>query len=254
MCFFSLLTATFNNGELLASNIESVIGQSFNHLEHIIIDGGSSDNTVELLKKYEQRYLMRWISEPDDGIADALNKGIRIAKGKYVLVLQADDALAMSETLKSVFDKINNSQQDICSFPVLVDHKTRGRALHRPIRHIWYNRFRLIFPHQGCFVRRNVFDRIGGFNTEFKISMDYDFFYRALKHKCSVEFFDRPVSIMGGNGLSSVVDNFPQRLKEDQLVQAINEDNKFWKITQKLFWTLYVPYKNWQMKKASVNS
>ena len=120
MCFFSLLTATFNNGELLASNIESVIGQRFKHLEHIIIDGGSSDNTVELLKKYEQQYLMRWISEPDDGIADALNKGIRIANGEYVLVLQADDALANSETLKSVFANINKPRQDICSFPVLV--------------------------------------------------------------------------------------------------------------------------------------
>ena len=250
MCFFSLLTATLNNGDLLASNIDSVIKQNYNHLEHIIIDGGSSDNTIELLKYYERRYFMKWISEPDRGISDALNKGLRIAKGEYIFILHADDILVGTETLSSVFADINNALHDICSFPVFVKHNSRGCILRKPIRHIWYNRFRLIFPHQGCFVRRRVFDNIGGFNSSFRISMDYDFFYRALKYTRSVKFGERPVSIMGDSGISSVVDNVPHRLFEDQIVQAMHEDNKFWKTTQKLFWLIYLPYKIRQMKKS----
>ena len=252
--YFSILTASFNRRSTIRETLESIDSQTFESFEHIVVDGGSRDNTVELLKKYEQRYSLHWISETDEGIADALNKGLRIAKGEFFIVLQADDVLFNEETLASVFSLINKSQKDIYSFPVLYEHPIRGLTLLKPIRHLWYNHFRLIFRHQGCFVHRSVFDKIRGFNTSYKISMDYDFFYRALKHKCSVEFFDKPVSIMGGNGLSSVVDNLPQRLKEDQLAQAINEDNKFWKTTQKLFWTLYIPYKKWQMKKASVNS
>jgi glycosyltransferase involved in cell wall biosynthesis len=254
MPFFTILTATLNNEKNLKENIASVKNQIYKKIEHIIIDGGSCDSTIEILKKYEQSYPFHWISETDTGIADALNKGLRIAKGEFIIVLHADDVLFNEETLSSVFSLINKSQKDIYSFPVLYEHPIRGHILLKPNRHLWYNHFRLIFRHQGCFVHRSVFDKIRGFNTSYRISMDYDFFYRALKHKCSVEFFDRPVSIMGGKGLSSVVDNVPQRLKEDRLVQAINEDNKFWKTTQKLFWSLYVPYKNRLLKKASVKS
>ena len=248
--YFSILTATLNQSSTIKNNLESICNQRFKNLEHIVADGGSTDNTLEIINKYGYRYHLYWISEPDGGIADALNKALRMATGKYILVLQADDALLNDATLEFVHAFIKKSEKDICSFPVLLDRPSRSVVLRKPIRHIWYNRFRLIFPHQGCFVRRRVFDNIGGFNTSFRISMDYDFFYRALKHKYSIEFFSKPVSIMGDSGISSVVDNVPHRLLEDQLVQAIHEDNKFWKTIQKLFWIIYLPYKIRQMKKT----
>ena len=91
--FFSIVTAALNNGNTIASNLESVRSQSLASLKHIVIDGGSTDDTLSYLKRYEGLYPLRWISEPDRGIADAINKGITLATGRYLLVLQADDAL-----------------------------------------------------------------------------------------------------------------------------------------------------------------
>ena len=246
----TVVTASLNAGATIRNTLESVRSQREIRVEHIVCDGGSTDDTINILEDFRGTYNLRWISEPDNGIAQALNKGVALSSGQYILVLQADDVLINSDTLSSVFAEINKSRCDIHSFSVLFNNKTRGIILRTPIRHVWYNRFRFIFSHQGCFVRRSVFSRIGGFNASFAISMDYDFFYRALKHKCSVNFFERPVSIMGGNGISSIIDNVSRRLKEDQLVQAINEDNKIWRIAQKFFWILYTPYKKWQVKKS----
>lgn len=246
--YFSIITASFNRRSTIQETVISISGQSFQNFEHIVIDGGSRDNTVELLKEYEHRYPLHWISEPDNGIADALNKGLRISNGQYIIVLHADDSFINSETLASVFAIINRSQKDIYSFPVLLDHPTRGLTLRKPIRHLWYNRFKFIFLHQGSFIKRIVFDEIGGFNTSFKIAMDYDFFYRALTNKYSVEFFTKPVALMGGSGIGTITETANCRLKEEQLVQLINEENILLQAVQRIFWRLYIPYKKWHLK------
>jgi glycosyltransferase involved in cell wall biosynthesis len=245
MPFFSIITATLNNGDTLSENIESVISQSNQNIEHIVIDGGSVDITLKILKQYKNRYPLYWISEPDDGIADALNKGLRFAKGQYIIILQADDLFLNPEVLSMVYANIYKSNKDICSFPVFLDHPIQGRMLRKPIRQLWYNRFKFIFPHQGCFVKRSVFDQIGGFNTSFKIAMDYDFFYRALQHGCTVTFCHKPVALMGCNGIGTLAENATYRFKEEQRVQAINEDKYFWRKAQRLFWIVYLHYKKW---------
>lgn len=88
---FSIITPTFNRRDFLEINIKSLLNQSYQNFEHIVIDGGSTDGTVELLKKYESQYNMRWISEPDNGIYDAVNKGIKMAKGEIIAYLNSDD-------------------------------------------------------------------------------------------------------------------------------------------------------------------
>lgn len=250
----TVVTASLNAGATIRSTLESVRSQREKSVEHIVCDGGSTDNTLPILEEFSGTYNLRWISEPDNGIAQALNKGIAMSSGQYILVLQADDQLLNNEILKMIRTSVKKVAYDILSYPIIVDYPIKGPLLRKPIRHLWYNRFRFIFLHQGCFVKRKVFDDIGGFSTSYKISMDYDFFYRALKNKCSVTFFKMPVSIMGCNGISSIIDTVSRRLKEDQQVQAINEDNRFWRTAQKFFWALYLPHKNWQLKKASVNS
>ena len=250
--YFSILTASFNRRSTIQATVKSIAGQSFQNFEHIVIDGGSTDNTVEILKEYAQRYPLHWISEPDKGIAHALNKGLRISNGQYIMVLHADDSFIDFETLASVYAIIDRSQKDIYSFAVLLDHPTRGLTLRKPIRHLWYNRFKFIFLHQGSFINRTVFDEIGGFNTSFKIAMDYDFFYRALLNKYSVEFLTEPVALMGGSGIGTITDTAYCRLKEEQLVQLINEKNKLLKAVQRIFWRLYIPYKKWHLKESKL--
>ena len=246
--FFTILTASFNRQATIQFTLESIARQTFHSFEHIVIDGASSDRTVEILKDYERRYNLRWVSEYDEGIADALNKGLQMATGHYLIVLQADDFFIKSTTLESVYDLIKLSNKDIYSFPVLLDHSSNGPTLQKPIRHLWYNRFKFIFRHQGCFVKRRVFDKIGNFDADLNIAMDYDFFYRALRHDCSVHFGDSPIALMGGTGIGTLVESAFDRFKEEQLVQRINENNKYWRIAQNIFWRLYMPYKKKQLK------
>lgn len=241
--FFSIITASYNCGATIEQTIQSVRSQSIQSCEHIIIDGGSVDISLDILAKQCRTYNAQFISEPDSGIADALNKGLAIASGQYIIVIQADDQLYAPQTLKQVHSSIKEQQVDIFSCPVVFKNPDRGHILRKPIKRIWWNRFKFIFPHQGTFVHRRVFEKIGGFQKEFRINMDYDFFYRALNSNSSVSFGDFPVAIMGGEGIGTRKDNMPLRLEEEWRVQRLNENRRFWRFAQSLFRTFYLPYK-----------
>jgi glycosyltransferase involved in cell wall biosynthesis len=241
--FISIITASLNSAATLANTLESIKNQSNQDIEHIVIDGLSQDSTREILKSYEGSYNLQWISELDHGIADALNKGLKIARGKYISIIQADDRLLQPDTLYDVQNHILMHCYDIHSFPVYKEFPNQLRRLKKPIRCLWWNRFKFIFLHQGCFVHRRVFEKIGGFRNEFRINMDYDFFYRALNSNSSVSFGDFPVAIMGGEGIGTRKDNMPLRLEEEWRVQQLNENRRFWRFAQSLFRTFYLPYK-----------
>ena len=204
--FFTIITASFNNESTIKQTVESILSQTFQNLEHIVIDGGSTDGTIDILKKFGNSYNISWLSEPDQGIAEAL-------------------------------------KTDIISFPVILDHPVKGKVLRKPIRYLWWNHFKFIFPHQGCFVNKSVFKRIGSFSGKFKIALDYDFFYRALRNKCSVRFEKLPVALMGGEGVGSNPAYIVKRLNEEKMVQRLNEQNTFWRMAQSAFTLLYMPYK-----------
>jgi glycosyltransferase involved in cell wall biosynthesis len=242
--FFTVLTASLNSGNTLQSMLDSVKTQTCRDLEHIVIDGGSSDKTSSILKEYEGTYHLLWRSEIDKGIAEALNKGLAESRGAYVVVIQADDRFLYSHILAQVFPLLKNETYDICSFPLILDHPVLGSIIRKPIRALWWNRFKFIFLHQGCFVHRRVFERIGGFNEDFSIAMDYDFFYRAVMAGCTVKFFrEPPVAFMGGSGVGTRPDCLTLRLQEERLVQDMNERNRLWRVAQVLFRKLYSPYK-----------
>ena len=157
--FFTILTASLNNRSTIKQTIESIKNKTYQNFEHIVIDGDSEDGTPDILKKAAHTYPLTWISEPDKGIADALNKGLRYATGKYILVIQADDSLLGPEILESLYPLLSTERVDVCSFPVIFDHPEKGKLLRKPIRILWWNHFKFIFPHQGCFVHRRVFDQ-----------------------------------------------------------------------------------------------
>jgi glycosyltransferase involved in cell wall biosynthesis len=241
--FFTILTSSLNNHASIKRTQESIKNQTFQNLEHIVIDGGSTDGTIDILKKMEDTYNMSWLSETDQGIAQALNKGLRKAKGQYIIVIQADDRFLNENILEQVFQLLNKEEFDVISFPIILDHPVKGKVLRKPIQCLWWNHFKFIFLHQGCFVNRSVFERIGIFREEFKIAFDYDFLYRALKNKCSVRFEKLPVALMGGEGVGSNPDYIVERIKEEKLVQRLNEQNKFWRMAQHVFTLFYMPYK-----------
>jgi glycosyltransferase involved in cell wall biosynthesis len=252
--FFTIVTASLNNEATIEQTLRSTKNQTFQDFEHIVIDGVSTDGTLRILEQFKNSYRISWIVEPDQGIAEALNKGIRQSKGRYIIIIQADDSLLHSKVLSQIYPYLRNEKVDILSFPVVLDHPTKGKILRKPIRRLWWNHFKLIFPHQGCFVHKRVFEKIGNFRTEFKIGMDYDFFYRALACKTSVRFEKIPVALMGGTGIGSASKFLYKRLKEERLVQIQNERNQGWRMAQFFFRLLYMPYKKYLMMSTDNNA
>jgi len=246
--FFTVISAVKNSDSTIGYTLESVRNQIFKDMEHIVIDGGSDDQTLDILKSYQSAYNLTYLSEPDDGIADALNKGLRLARGKYILVIQGDDRLLNSKIFQDVYRVLKTQEYAIYSCPVIFDHPIKGKVIRKPIRLLWYLHFKFILPHQGCFVHRRVFEEIGGFRKEFSIGMDYDFFYRAIFSGHSIAFGRKPIALMGGVGLGSDPRLLGKRLVEERRVQVLNEKNRIWKMAQQMFFMFYMPYKKLQMK------
>lgn len=183
---FSVITPSFNQGRFIEDTILSVKNQDYPNIEHIVLDGGSKDNTLELLKKYENTYNLKWISEPDEGQADALNKGFGLAKGKYIGWINSDDCYfdisAISNAVKC-FEKYPGYDV-IYGDAVRIDEN--NNFLHVLIE----RKFSYNFLTKACFLiqpsvflRRCVIDNFR-LNTDLNMAMDYDFWLRvAQKHK-----------------------------------------------------------------------
>jgi len=244
--FFSILTASFNRRATIQETLESVKNQTFRNFEHIIVDGGSVDGTIDVLKEYQESYQLKCISEPDTGISDALNKGVHLAKGFYIFVLQADDSFFDRFSLEKAHRYIIRHSADIFSFPVILKNAEGKEKIVKPIRLIWYNHLKFIFHHQGCIVKRTVFKRVGDFNKQFLISMDYDFFYRALKLNVPVCFGSFPIARMNSGGVSSMI---LERIAEERSIQKLNENSVVWRMAQVLFGSIYFPYKRFRISR-----
>ncbi|MDH3468153.1 MAG: glycosyltransferase, partial [Gammaproteobacteria bacterium] len=240
--FFSVITASLNNAATLTDALNSIRAQGFRDLEHIVIDGGSQDDTLRILESYKDTYNLRWISEPDEGISDALNKGVRLSAGKYLLVIQADDFLISDDVLTHAYNLLSDEQFDIMSFPVYVVYQNGTKVLYEPRKYtnIRYH-FKNIFPHQGTFVHKRVYDAVGLFRTELHISMDYDFFYRCMNAKRSFCKGNIPIAVWRAEGISHTQKY--TRILYEMRVQDLNEDSKLWRVAQRAFRLLYVPYR-----------
>lgn len=190
----SIITAVLNSVGTIERCLNSVWHQRQYVLEHIVVDGGSNDGTVDILKRHADRRpgFLHLTSEPDRGIADAFNKGIQAARGEWIGILNADDwyedgALAKLAALMDR-DVILHGRMRLHD-PSTGAHRESGTLNYDPARH-----FRPLesmpAQHPTCFVRRSVYQRVGLFNTEFRVAMDYEFLLRA--HLAGVKFHYLP--------------------------------------------------------------
>jgi len=207
----SIITIAYNAKGDLERTVQSVIGQTYQNIEYIIIDGGSTDGTVDVIKKYE-KHIAYWVSEPDRGISDAFNKGIVQAdEESYILMLNAGDTFLSSESLQS---SVGSFREKIVSFQVRTDRGTVQpksydfsnvrydgtlTSLQRYIQaaHLF---------HQATFVHKSIYMDVGMYDLSFTIRMDLDFFLRALQ-KYAVQFIAKPIVLYGTDGLSSRLSN-----------------------------------------------
>jgi len=171
----TVITITLNAEDHIERTIQSVIDQSYDSIEYIIIDGGSSDKTVEIIKKYENQ-IDYWLSEPDNGISQAFNKGIDISTGSWICFLNAGDAFITNNIIKEVSGFFQDNYV-ITGFAKFGQKKIPKRLLKNSDK----IHAKSMISHQASWVNREVFQNVGYFDEDFKVRMDYDFWLRALQ-------------------------------------------------------------------------
>ncbi|MDH4028151.1 MAG: glycosyltransferase [Nitrospirota bacterium] len=185
----SIITASYNNKDTIEQCIKSVAAQNYENIEHIVIDGGSTDGTVDIIRQYEAG-ISYWKSERDEGTYHALNKGISLATGDVIGILHADDFYPHNNVLDIAMSGILNYEVDSCYGDLqYVSKKDRNRTVRhwtsRPYEDGLFDRGWMP-PHPTFFVRKEVYERYGLFNTGYKIAADYELMMRFLcTHKIS---------------------------------------------------------------------
>ncbi len=179
----SLITVTYQSGATLKETIDSVRRQSFDDFEYIVVDGGSTDDTLDILKRNSD-VVDHWISEPDSGIYDAMNKGIRMASGEVIGFIHADDIFASRQVLENIDSRFDESGFHLLYGDLEYVSADNPEKVIRYWRSGSFRRQHLqrgwMPPHPTVYVNRDFLGKIGEFNTEYRISADYEWLLRAL--------------------------------------------------------------------------
>ena len=221
----SIITVNLNNAESLRKTVDSVVNQSFVDYEYIIIDGGSTDGSIEVIKEYADK-ITYWVSEPDNGIYNAMNKGILKAKGEYCYFLNSGDWLIDINSISSIF--YYQPVEDIIYCNI---ETTQGLIVY-PLKLSLLFFFSGTICHQAAFLKTNLFYRFGIYNENLKIVADWEFFIKAIiLNNCSYKYINKIVSFFELGGISS---------KEDILVK--NEKLDYFRQKQPIVYEIYIHY------------
>lgn len=186
----TIITTSLNRVQLLEKTLRSVLEQDYPNIEHIIIDGGSTDGTVDLLKKYEKKYTkkgytLRWISEKDSGQAEAMNKGLRLVKGEFISILNSDDYFEKGAVKKLMNVFTESSDVDIVygNTGIIFEDETKKKKLVSyktfDLKDILYKGYQI--PQPGCIFRKSLIDKVGGFDENLHHVAEHELFLRFLK-------------------------------------------------------------------------
>ncbi|WP_286885397.1 glycosyltransferase family 2 protein [Aneurinibacillus sp. UBA3580] len=201
----SIITAAYNSEKYIEDTIKSVICQSYPYIEYIVIDGASKDNTLSIVKKYEDK-ISKIISEPDKGVYDAFNKGLKAASGDIIYFLNSDDYLYDSSVISDVVGKfMSNSETSIVYGDIHAWNEDTGFFL------IWGQEVNIdsfkkgIMPgHPATFVKKELYNLHGYFSTEYKIASDFELMAKFfLTHESRALYYPRKVAVFRLGGLSS---------------------------------------------------
>lgn len=222
----SLVTATYNSEATIRDTIESVLNQTYKDIEYWIIDGGSTDGTIDIIQSYESIFTgrLRWISEPDRGIYDAMNKGIEHATGDVVGILNSDDFFTSNDILAIVAGTFSTEVEIDALYGDI--HFVRPDNLKKCVRYYsskmfrpWLMRWGYMPAHPSFYCRKSVYDDYGLYSLDYKICSDFDMMVRLLcKHSIRAKYIKKDFVTMRTGGIST--SKFSHRLlitKEDAI-------------------------------------
>ena len=221
----SIITATFNSAKTLKDTIQSVLRQTNKDFEYLIIDGGSTDETIDIVKSYESEFSgrLKWVSEKDQGIYDAMNKGIKMASGDVVGILNSDDYFTSDDILQTVADAFKCQEIDAIYGDI---HFIRDGNPQKCIRYYssrmftpFWLRFGFMPAHPSFYCKREVFERAGLYSLDYKIGADYEMMVRLFKkYRIMSQYINKDFVTMRTGGASN--NNVRSR------ITLINEDVK----------------------------
>ncbi len=209
---FSIISVCFNEEKHIGETCESVVKQKFKNFEWIVIDGESTDNSIDILNNY-QKYIDIFISEKDDGIYDAMNKGISLAKGEFLILLNGGDFFCDKRVLQGVAKYISetNKSYDIYHGDVILLDDNADKTIcyanfaknkNIDIKHFLKGNG---IPHQGAFIKKKLFDSIGNYDTSYKITGDFDWWVRAICiNKAKPYYLDTLIAKITYGGISTI--------------------------------------------------
>ncbi len=201
----SVVTVSYNAVLTIEQTILSVINQTYPHIEYIIIDGGSTDGTVDIIKKYANR-IAYWVSEPDKGIYDAMNQAVKLAKGEYFLFLNTGDSLYDNKVLEQITDVIYK-RGDVDIIYGNMYHKALDTVICASPEINDFTCYRNVPCHQTCFYRRTLFES-RGYRTEYTVRADYEhFLWCYYDRKAAISYVPVVVASYEGGGYSETKEN-----------------------------------------------
>ncbi|MCX6790712.1 MAG: glycosyltransferase family 2 protein [Candidatus Gribaldobacteria bacterium] len=200
----SVITVTLNSVKTLEKTIQSVLAQTYPCIEYIIVDGGSLDGTLEIIKKYESK-ITYWISEKDSGIYQAMNKGIKQAKGEWIHILNSDDYYTTPNALSDFIQRVKSDQNKFYYGTMYLENENGKRTVQKyPFN--WLNYWKLYYSayiaHPTLLVNQEQYQQIGLYDESFKIAADHDLILRLCK-KYRAQFLDVPLTVMSLGGASA---------------------------------------------------
>lgn len=222
----SIITVCYNSSQTIENTIQSVVSQNYSNIEYIIVDGLSSDDTLKIIDRYKNK-ITKVISEKDNGIYDAINKGISVSTGDIVAILHADDFYTNENVISTIVNDFVNKRVDA----IYGDLQYVDRLDTNQIKRNWvsgeYNKENFLKgwmpPHPSFFVTKECYNKFGVFNTSLKSAADYELMLRFLyKHNCTVDYIPQVLVKMRVGGKSNV--SIMNRIK------ANREDKKAWEI------------------------
>jgi glycosyltransferase involved in cell wall biosynthesis len=202
----TIITVTLNSEATIENTIQSVLKQNYKNKEHIIIDGGSEDNTIKIVNKYKNK-IKKILIERDRGVYDAINKGINLARGSIVSILHSNDVFYDSEVLSNI-SKMFLQEKKVKI--IIGDTMYRNKKIFLPTRYYsakFFKKYMMIFgyspPHPSSFIKREVYLKYGSYKYNYKTAGDFEFFLRVLlKNKVKYQLVNKCYVLMRPGGIS----------------------------------------------------
>lgn len=227
MVKISIITTAYNSGKTIEETIKSVLSQTYKDYEHIIVDGNSTDNTMDIVKKYEKEYngKLKYISEKDEGIYDAMNKGIKMATGDIIGLLNSDDKYADKDVLKIIEETVRKNNCDgIYGNLLYMDSETMTKPKRKWVVKSTNIRRGNTTAHPTLYLKKQVYDKIGLYDLKYKIVSDYDFMVKVLEDKdIKLTYINKYLIHMRLGGASSAgIKGYLYNLKESYIILKDN--------------------------------